>query len=82
MGMLRRIRSEDAPAELADDASAVLRDCEESLVAALQESDTAVEAIGDTGSDAGSARSRRRWTIGAAGLALAALGFMVARRRR
>jgi hypothetical protein len=60
----------------------LLRDAEESLVAALQESDTAVEALGDTGADATGRASRRQWTIGAAGLVLAALGFMVARRRR
>jgi hypothetical protein len=81
MGLLRRSRIEDATPELADDASAVLRDAEESLVAALQESDTAVEAMGDTGSHAPDAAARRRWTIGVAGVVLAALGIMVARRR-
>ena len=68
----------------ADDAvtdDEVLRDAEESLVAALQESDTAVEAIHDSGSDAAEGRDRR-WKIGAAGVLLALLGVMVTRRRR
>lgn len=60
----------------------VLRDAEESLVAALQESDTAVEALHDTAHDAPDDRSRQRWTVGLAGLVLAVLGFVVARRRR
>lgn len=81
MGLRRRNAGIDP--ELVDEA--VVRDAEESLVAALQESDTAIEAIADSGSDADGAPhargSRRRWTVGIAGLVLAALGIMVARRR-
>jgi hypothetical protein len=76
---LRR-RGSAAAEQLADEQ--VVRDAEESLVAALQESDTAVEALGDSGVDARADGSRRRWTIGIAGTLLALLGFMVARRRR
>ena len=76
MGRRRR----DSAAEVADEQ--VVRDAEESLVAALQESDTAVEALVDSGSDAGAEGTRRRWTIGIAGSLLALLGIMVARRRR
>lgn len=76
MGWRRR----GSAAEIAEEL--VVRDAEESLVAALQESDTAVEALGDTGADAGSEGARRRWTIGIAGTLLALLGVMVARRRR
>jgi hypothetical protein len=60
----------------------VVRDAEESLVAALQESDTAVEAFQDTSVDGGSPLADPRWRIGLAGLLLAALGLVVARRRR
>lgn len=59
-----------------------MRDAEESLVAALQESDTAVEALHDSGTDAYSLRDSRRRRIGIAGMLLALLGIMVARRRR
>jgi hypothetical protein len=78
MGWLRR--GQVTAEELVDEQ--VVRDAEESLVAALQESDTAVEALGDSGSDARADGSRRRWTIGIAGAFLALLGVMVARRRR
>lgn len=83
MGWRRRLNG-SAPAEaLRAEEQQVVRDAEESLVAALQESDTAAEAIIDSGVDAGvEGRSRRRWTIGVAGTLLAALGFVVARRRR
>jgi hypothetical protein len=65
------------------DDQELLRDAEESLVAALQESDTAAEALADSNADASPLPgSRRRWTIGAAGLMLAVLGLVVARRRR
>jgi hypothetical protein len=60
----------------------VVRDAEESLVAALQESDTAVEALQDTSIDGGLPLADRRWRIGLAGLLLAVLGLVVARRRR
>lgn len=60
----------------------VVRDAEESLVAALQESDTAVEALHDSGADGRALRDQRRWRIGIAGMMLALLGIMVARRRR
>lgn len=70
------------PSTLGADAELVLRDAEESLVAALQESDTAVEAIHDTGADESPRRSRRRWKLAAGGLVLALLSIMVARRRR
>jgi hypothetical protein len=80
MGKLGRRRNE-LHVEYVEDGG-VLRDAEESLVAALQESDTAIETLGDAGTDGAAGDSRRRWTIGAAGLALALLGFMVARRRR
>ncbi|MCW2926564.1 MAG: hypothetical protein JWM86_532 [Thermoleophilia bacterium] len=68
-------------AEATDDS--VVRDAEESLVAALQESDTAVEAMQDSASGAGpdAAGDRRRWAVGA-GVVLALLGVFVARRRR
>jgi hypothetical protein len=73
-------RRDAASEELVDEQ--VVRDAEESLVAALQESDTAVEALGDSGMNPGADGSRRRWTIGIAGSLLALLGIMVARRRR
>jgi hypothetical protein len=76
-----RRRRERANAELLDDPE-VVRDAEESLVAALQESDTAVEALQDSGTDGRSLRDSRRWRIGIAGTLLALLGIMVARRRR
>lgn len=60
----------------------VVRDAEESLVAALQESDTALEALHDAGTDQAATGDRRGWRIGIAGLILAALGLVVARRRR
>lgn len=78
MGWLRR--GQVTADELVDEQ--VVRDAEESLVAALQESDTAVEALGDSGLDARADGSRRRWTIGIAGALLGLLGVMVARRRR
>ena len=78
MGWLRR--GQVTAEELVDEQ--VVRDAEESLVAALQESDTAVEALGDSGADARDDGSRRRWTIGVAGTLLALLGIMVARRHR
>ena len=73
----RRQRSQD---ELLDEA--VVRDAEESLVAALQESDTAIEALQDADADARDGHDSRRWKIGVAGLVLAVLGIVVARRRR
>jgi hypothetical protein len=76
----RRRRDASTAEELVDEQ--VVSDVEESLVAALQESDTAVEALGDSGADARADGSRRRWTIGVAGTLLALLGIMVARRRR
>ncbi|MCW2921064.1 MAG: hypothetical protein JWL76_938 [Thermoleophilia bacterium] len=78
--MARRRRTQ-LNAELLDDHE-VVRDAEESLVAALQESDTAVEAMQDSGADGRSLRDSRRWRIGVAGTLLALLGIMVARRRR
>lgn len=78
MGRRRRNR---AGVELVDDHE-VLRDAEESLVAALQESDTAVEALHDSEADGRSMRDDRRVRIGIAAALLAALGIMVARRRR
>jgi hypothetical protein len=75
MGGMRRRRTEQ---ELLDEQ--VLRDAEQSLVAALQESDTAVEALQDA--DAVAPRVTRRWRVGIAGLVLATLGLVVARRRR
>ena len=78
MGRRRRNR---AGVELVDDHE-VLRDAEESLVAALQESDTAVEAMHDSEVDGRSMRDDRRVRIGIAAALLAALGIMVARRRR
>ncbi len=59
----------------------VVRDAEASLVAALQESDTAMETFQDAELDSRSGAASRRWTITIAGLALAALGLVVARRR-
>ena len=78
--MGRRRRQSSTAEELVDEQ--VVSDVEESLVAALQESDTAVEALGDSGADARADGSRQRWTIGVAGTLLALLGIMVARRRR
>lgn len=80
MGWRRRDRL-GPDVELVDQQE-VVRDAEESLVAALQESDTAVEAMSDAGADAGPDETRRRWTIGVAGTLLALLGIVVARRRR
>ena len=74
-----RIRRRRDHEESADEA--VLRDAEESLVAALQESDTAVEAMQDAEQDVREGRVSRRWRIGIAGTLLAALGVVVARRR-
>ncbi len=79
--MGRRRRAGRADLELVDDQE-VVRDAEESLVAALQESDTAVEAMQDSGTDRASWRDARRWRIGIAGTLLALLGILVARRRR
>jgi hypothetical protein len=78
---MARRRRVNANAELLDDPE-VVRDAEESLVAALQESDTAVEALHDSGTDGRSLRDSRRWRIGIAGTLLALLGIVVARRRR
>lgn len=65
------------------DPEAVARDAEESLVAALQESDTAVEALHDVGAgvvpDPGATVRPKLWVAGAL---LAVLGLVVARRRR
>jgi hypothetical protein len=58
------------------------RDTEEALIAALQESDTAVETLHDTSQDHPRSARRRRGTIGLAGLLLALLALVVARRRR
>lgn len=77
---LRRRRHTELTTDERDDA--VIRDAEESLVAALQESDTAVEAFHDAEVDARAGRSSNRWRVGIAGVLLAALGFVVARRRR
>jgi hypothetical protein len=76
MRLRRRRRDESAERD-----EAVIRDAEESLVAALQESDTAVEALHDAEVDARAAGGSRRWRFGVAGALLAALGFVVARRR-
>lgn len=78
--MGRRRREASTADEMVDEQ--VVSDVEESLVAALQESDTAVEALGDSGAHARAGGAHRRWTIGVAGTLLALLGFMVARRRR
>ncbi|MCW2923127.1 MAG: hypothetical protein JWM98_531 [Thermoleophilia bacterium] len=67
-------RDDSEPEEL-------VRDAAESLVAALHESDTAVEAMGDSGGSTPAAQGLRRWHVGLAGLLLAALGILVARRR-
>ena len=58
----------------------IARDTEESLVAALQESDSAVDAVHDANADAGR-KERRRRMITVGGMLLAALGLVVARRR-
>lgn len=62
-----------------DEQQSIVRDTETSLVAALQESDSAVDATHDAAVDAGRRTRRRMLTV--AGLALAALGLLVARRR-
>lgn len=73
----------EAIGESADAGDAdVALDAERSLVAALQESDTAVETMQDTSADGRREVPGRAWTIGAAGLILAGLGLLVARRRR
>lgn len=77
MRLRRRQRGEQAERD-----EAVIRDAEESLVAALQESDTAVEALQDAEADARDGRVSQRWKIGVAGTLLAALGVVVARRRK
>ncbi|MBC7461339.1 MAG: hypothetical protein H7287_08250 [Thermoleophilia bacterium] len=66
--------------EASDDERAV-RDVEEGLIAALQESDTAVEALQDSTQDAPRSARRTRHAVGAAGLLLALLALVVARRR-
>lgn len=72
-----------APADpVLDEEQQVVRDAEESLVAALQESDTAVEALADSEADAGAGPASGRRKLGIAAMLLAALGVMVARRRR
>jgi len=70
-----RADHDETPAEVA-------RDAEEAFVAALQESDTAVEALQDAGNDHRSPWQRRRWQLGALGLVTAFLSVMVTRRRR
>lgn len=81
MGRLRRRYRR--PADVLDEIELeVERHAEESLVAALQESDTAVEALQDADTDAREGRVSRRWQIGIMGLVLALLGILVARSRR
>lgn len=76
--------SRPGPISISGDADddLVTRDAEESLVAALQESDTAVEALQDAGVADAAPRQRRRLALGTAGVILATLGFLVRRRRR
>jgi hypothetical protein len=62
-----------------DEQEAIVRDTETSLVAALQESDSAVDATHDAAADAGRRTRRRMLTV--AGVVLAGLGLLVARRR-
>ncbi|MCW2974601.1 MAG: hypothetical protein JWN72_2874 [Thermoleophilia bacterium] len=66
----------------ASDDERAMRDVEEGLVAALQESDTAVETLQDSTQDAPRVARRRRGAIGAAGMLLALLALVVTRRRR
>lgn len=72
--------SESLGGRRSSDDETVVRDTETSLVAALQESDTAVDATHDATVDAGRSTNRRR-LVTVAGLLLAALGLLVARRR-
>lgn len=78
-------------AEAAAEVEAAARDCEQSLVAALQESDTAVEALNDGVNDARSGEEVATWRaragrhplrVSLAGLMLAAIGLLFAARRR
>jgi hypothetical protein len=66
----------------ASDDERATRDLEAGLVAALQESDTAVEALQDGSVDRPLHERRRRGLIGVAGLLVATLALVVARRRR
>ena len=67
---------------VSSDHDLAVRDTEEALIAALQESDTAAETLHDTSLDHPRSARRRRGAIGAAGLLLALLALVVARRRR
>jgi hypothetical protein len=84
MRRFRRSGSTNGAIEITGDApdGVVVRDAEESFVAALQESDTAVETIGDSNATSRREAWRNRRAIGAAGVLLAALALLVARRRR
>lgn len=75
--------SSDTPAdqESFDDPDVVTRDVEETFIAALQESDTAVETIQDAGATPHAAWWRRHRRVGVMGMLLALVGLMVARRR-
>jgi len=77
----RAAEATPAPMAGADADETVVRDAEESLVAALHESDTAVETVRDETIDGAVRAPNRRWTVGFAGLILALLGLLVARRR-
>jgi hypothetical protein len=73
--------SGDVEAESLGADDAVVRDAEQSLVAALQESDTAIETMQDAEADGVTALHSNRVRVTLAGLALALLALLVARRR-
>lgn len=83
--MIRRLRRHDSSAR--QEARQAARETEQSLVSALQDSDTPSELLHDELEDAepdspipGAGHRRRNGLLGA--LVLAALGLLVARRRR
>jgi hypothetical protein len=77
----RRAWREQGPAGGEVDIDEVVRDTEESIFAALTESDTGFEALHDTGVDADRRRMRQRLKMSAAGAFLAVLWFVATRRR-
>ncbi|MCZ4497110.1 MAG: hypothetical protein JWM25_1695 [Thermoleophilia bacterium] len=63
------------------DEDEVLRDTEDSLFAALQESDTGFEALQDTGADVDRTRMRQRLGLLLGAAVLTALWLVAGRRR-
>jgi MYXO-CTERM domain-containing protein len=84
---LRRVTSIEGsepmivPTTPAEELDLVRHDTAEAMVAALQESDTAVEAIHDASVDDPAQARRNTRRIGIAAAALLLIGLLVARRR-